>query len=328
MSKTWTTRILPAAFGGFLALAGIAAAQTYPEKPITMVVPFSAGGATDTVARLTAEAMSKELGQEIVVQNVTGAGGTLGAGEVANAAADGYTMLIHHIGMSTAPSLYKDLPYRPLESFEMIGLVTDAPMTIIARKDLEPNTLMELVDYVKANKDTVTLADAGVGAASNLCGLVFKDAIGVDLTTVPYQGNGPIMTDLLGGHIDLTCDQTTNTLGPIKAGEVKAYAVTTPERIAALPDLPTTAEAGLESLQIGVWHALYVPKGTDAAIVKRLTEALQTALKDETLAARFGDLGTTPAPQDQATSEAHREKLASQIEFWRPIIEEAGVTAN
>jgi len=324
MSRSWTTRILAAA-GGLLMLGGLAAAQDYPNKAITLVVPYAAGGPTDTIARLTAEAMSKDLGQQIVVQNVTGAGGTLGSGEVARAEPDGYTMLIHHIGMSTAPSLYKELPYQPLEAFDTIGLITDAPMTVIGRKDLPANTLAELVEWVKANKDTVTLADAGVGAASNLCGIVFKNAVGVDIETVPYQGNGPIMTDLLGGHIDITCDQATNTTGPITSGQVKAYAVTTAERVPTLPDLPTTAEAGLPDLQIGVWHALYVPAGTDDAIVQRLSKALQAALKDPTLVERFNSLGTRPASDQEATPEAHREKLAQQIEFWKPVIAAAGV---
>ena len=238
------------------AFASPSFAQDYPSRPITFVVPFSAGGPTDTVTRLIAEPMSKTLGQQIVVQNVTGAGGTLAAGEVAAAAPDGYTVLMHHIGMSTAPSLYADLSYNPLESFEPIGLVTDVPMTIVARKDFEPNTLAELVEYVKANKDQVTYANAGIGAASHLCGLLLQNAIGAKVTEVPYQGTGPALTDLVGGQVDFMCDQTTNTTGQIKAGEVKAYAVTTAERNAALPDLPTAAEAGLSGFEISVWHGL------------------------------------------------------------------------
>ncbi|PJN93995.1 hypothetical protein CNY89_17120, partial [Amaricoccus sp. HAR-UPW-R2A-40] len=234
------------ALAGVVGLyAGVAFAQDYPTQPITIVVPFSAGGPTDTVTRLVAEPMSKALGQQVVVQNVGGAGGTLGAAQVAKAQADGYTLLLHHIGMSTAPSLYDNLTFDPVTDFAPIGLVTNVPMTIIARKDFEPDTLAELVDYVKANADTVTLANAGIGAASHLCGMLFMDAIDTPLTSVPYQGTGPAMTDLIGGQVDFMCDQTTNTTGQIAAGAVKAYAVTTPERLAALPDLPTTAEAGL-----------------------------------------------------------------------------------
>lgn len=326
MKPKMKARVTGALAGTALVLAGSAAlAQDYPSDQITLIVPFSAGGATDTVARLTAQAMSEELGQEIVVQNVTGAGGTLGAGQAAAAAPDGYTMLVHHIGMSTAPTLYADLPYEPLESFQPIGLITNAPMTIIGRADLEPDTLTELIEYVKANADTVTLANAGVGAASHLCSILFMNAIGTEVTTIPYQGNAPIMTDLLGGHIDLTCDQTTNTTGPIQAGDVKAYAITTPERASTLPDVPTTAEAGLPALDVGVWHGLYVPAGTDEAIVERLSTALQAALQDEELVERFNDLGTAPVSQEDATPEALAERLSSQIEFWRPHIEAAGL---
>jgi tripartite-type tricarboxylate transporter receptor subunit TctC len=309
-------------------VAGAAAAQDYPTGPVTIVVPFSAGGPTDTVTRLIAEPMSAALGQQIVVQNVAGAGGTLAATQVAQAPADGYTVLMHHIGMSTAPSLYTDLPYDPQTDFAPVGLVTIVPMTIIARKDFEPNTFQELVDYVKANADTVTYANAGIGAASHLCGMLFMEAIDTQLTTVPYQGTGPAMTDLLGGQVDFMCDQTTNTTGQIQGGEVKAYAVTTSERLDTLPDLPTTAEAGLPDFQVGVWHGLYVPDGTPEEVVAKLTEALQVALQDENVSTRFAELGTSPVSTEEATPEAHAQHLAAQTELWRPIIEEAGVLAD
>ncbi len=302
-------------------------AQGYPERAITIVVPFSAGGPTDTVTRLIAEPMAKALGQSIVVQNVTGAGGTVAAGQVAKAPADGYTVLMHHIGMSTAPTLYKNLPYDPLKDFATVGLVTEVPMTIIGRKDFEPNTLKELVDYAKTNKEKVTYANAGIGAASHLCGMLFMEAIGTQLTTVPYQGTGPAMTDLLGSQVDFMCDQTTNTTGHIKAGEVKAYAVTTGERLASLPDLPTTEEGGLD-MQVSVWHGLYVPAGTPDDVVQKLSSALQAALKDQNVIDRFAELGTTPVAQDRATPAAHTELLSSQIALWKPIIEAAGVAAK
>ena len=302
-----------------------ASAQSYPERAITMVVPFSAGGPTDTVTRLIAGPMSKSLGQEIVVQNVTGAGGTVAAGQVANAEADGYTVLMHHIGMSTAPTLYSNLPYNPLDDFKQIGLVTEVPMTIIGRKDFEPTTLQELVDYVKANKDQVTYANAGIGAASHLCGLLFQSAIDTKVTEVPYQGTGPALTDLVGGQVDFMCDQTTNTTGQIKAGEVKAYAVTSAERLASLPDVPTTAEAGLPAVNVTVWHGLYVPAETPDEVVQKLSTALQAALKDQSVIDRFAELGTTPVAEARATPEAHKEHLAAQIELWKPIIEAAGV---
>lgn len=299
----------------------------YPSGTITFIVPFAAGGPTDTVTRLIAEPMAAELGVEIVVQNVEGAGGTVAAGQVADAEPDGYTVLMHHIGMSTAPTLYPDLPYDPLEDFETIGLVTEVPMTIIGSPNFEPNTLDELLTYVEENLDTVTYANAGIGAASHLCGLLFETATGLDLTEVPYDGTGPAMDDLLGDQVDFMCDQTTNTAENIQSGAVKAYAVTTPERIEALPELPTAAEQGLD-VEVTVWHGLYVPAGTPAEAIEALNAALLAALADENVITRLGELGTAPVGADRATPEAHAEHLQSQIELWRPIIEDAGVTAG
>jgi tripartite-type tricarboxylate transporter receptor subunit TctC len=300
----------------------------YPEDSITFVVPFSAGGPTDTVTRLIAEPMAAELGVEVVVQNVEGAGGTVAAEQVANAEPDGYTVLMHHIGMSTAPTLYPDLPYDPAADFEPIGLVTEVPMTIIGSPNFEPNTMEELLAYVEANLDTVTYANAGFGAASQLCGLLFETATGLDLTEVPYEGTGPAMDDLLGDQVDFMCDQTTNTTENILSGAVKAYAVTTPERLEALPEVPTTEEAGVGDVSVTVWHGLYVPAGTPQEIVDVLNSALLVALQDENVISRLGDLGTGPVEQDRATPDAHAEHLQSQIELWRPIIEDAGVTAG
>jgi tripartite-type tricarboxylate transporter receptor subunit TctC len=299
----------------------------YPDREITMIVPFSEGGPTDTVTRLIGDPMAAELEAEIVVQNVEGAGGTVAAEQVANEEPDGYTVLMHHIGMSTAPTIYPDLAYDPLEDFEMVGLVTEVPMTIIGSPNFEPNTLDELIAYVGENLDTVTYANAGLGAASQLCGLLFETATGLDLTEVPYDGTGPAMEDLRGDQVDFMCDQTTNTTEPILAGDVKAYAVTTPERIEALPDVPTTEEEGLGDVQVTVWHALYVPADTPQEIVDALNAALAAALQDQNVIDRLADLGTAPVPQDRVTPEAHREQLESQTELWRPIIEEAGVSA-
>lgn len=312
-----------------LALAPVAAeAQTYPDRTITVVVPFSAGGPTDTVTRLVAEAMSKDLGQQIVVENAGGAGGTLGAGRVASAEADGYTLLLHHIGMATSATLYRKLAYDTLNAFEYVGLVTEVPMTIVGRKDLEPNDLKGLIDYAKANKDQVTVANAGIGAASHLCGMLFMSAIGTPLVTVPYKGTGPAMTDLLGGQVDIMCDQTTNTTKQIQAGTIKAYAVTTPQRLDVLPDLPTTDEAGLPGMQVAIWHGLYAPKGTPAEVVDRLSKSLQIALKDQNVVDRFAELGTKPSSQEDATPAALKAKLESEIARWKPIIEAAGQYAD
>ncbi|MGX5846115.1 tripartite tricarboxylate transporter substrate-binding protein [Mesorhizobium sp. PL10] len=305
-----------------------AGAQTYPERTITVVVPFAAGGPTDTVTRLVAEAMSKDLGQQIIVENVGGAGGTLGAGRVANADPDGYTLLLHHIGMATSATLYRKLAYDTLNAFEYVGLVTEVPMAIVARKDLEPTDLKGLVEYAKANKDSITVANAGIGAASHLCGMLFMSAIGTPLVTVPYKGTGPAMTDLLGGQVDMMCDQTTNTTKQIQGGTIKAYAVTTPERLDVLKDVPTTIEGGLPAVQVGIWHGLYAPKGTPAAVTDRLSKSLQVALKDPNVIARFAELGTKPSSEADATPTALKAKLEGEITRWKPIIEAAGQYAD
>ncbi len=318
---------LGAAFAVTLSSAAALAAG-YPERTITMVVPFAAGGPTDTVARLVAESMSKDLGQQIVVENVGGAGGTLGAGRVAAAPADGYTVLLHHIGMSTSATLYRKLAYDTLNAFEYVGLVTDVPMTIVARKDLEPTDLKGLIDYMKANKDTVTVANAGIGAASHLCGMLLMSAIDTPLVTVPYKGTGPAMTDLLGGQVDIMCDQTTNTTKQIQGGTIKAYAVTSPARLDVLPDVPTAAEGGLADFQVGIWHGIYAPKGTPSEAVERLSKSLQVALKDQNIVARFAELGTAPSPEADATPAALKAKLESEIARWKPVIEAAGQFAD
>jgi tripartite-type tricarboxylate transporter receptor subunit TctC len=311
-----------------LAACGGSGGGDYPDREITFVVPFSAGGPTDTVTRLVAEPMGEELGQRIVVQNVEGAGGTVAAGQVANDRPDGYTVLMHHIGMSTAPTLYPDLSYNPLEDFKTIGLVTEVPMTIVGRKNFEPSTLEDLVAHVKENGEDVRYAHAGIGAASHLCGLLIQSAIDAKVTEVPYDGTEEALTDVVAGQVDLTCDQTTNTTGQIKANEVKAYAVTTAERVETFPDLPTTAEGGLPDVEVTVWHGLYVPADTPDDVVESLTDALKVALKDENVATRLQSLGTAPVAESQATPDAHREKLQSQIDEWKPIIEEAGVTQS
>jgi tripartite-type tricarboxylate transporter receptor subunit TctC len=292
------------------------------------VVPFTAGGPTDTVARLISEPMTASLGQQVIVENVGGAGGTLGAARVAKAEPDGYTLLLHHIGQATSVSLYRKLPYKPGEAFAPVGLVTDVPMTLVARADFPPNSVAELIEYLKANKDQVTLANAGIGSASHLCGMLLMDALDTPLTTVPYKGTGPAMTDLMGGQVDLMCDQTTNTSGQIKSGKIKGYAVTTPERLPVLPDLPTLDEAGLEGFEMTVWHGLYAPAGTPKDIVEKLSAALQVALKDPKVVERFAQLGTAPVAPEQATPAALDQHLAAEIEKWKPVIQSAGAYAD
>ncbi|PAU98004.1 tripartite tricarboxylate transporter substrate-binding protein [Paracoccus salipaludis] len=318
-------------FGALCAVTIMAApalAQDYPARTMTMVIPFSAGGPTDTVARLLAERMSADLGQQIIVENVTGAGGTLGADRVAKAEADGYTMLLHHMGMATSATLYRTLPYDPLNDFEYVGEVVDVPMMITARKDFEPADMAGFIDYVKANAGNLTLANAGIGAVSQLCGMLLMHSLDAQLTTVPYKGTGPAMTDLLGGQVDILCDQTTNTTQQVQAGTIKAYAVTTPERLDLFPDLPTAIESGLPDMELSVWHGVYTPKGTPAEINERLAKALQVALADEGVVKQLAELGSAPVPAEKVTPAALKTKLETEIARWKPIIEAAGVYAD
>ena len=310
-------------------IAGTAAfAQDYPTRTISIVVPFAAGGPTDTVARLMAQSMTKTLGQTVIVENVAGAGGTIGTNKVAKAKPDGYTLLLFHIGISTAPALYRNLPFNPLTDFEYLGLITDVPMTFIGKSTFPAKDMKELIAYVKANKDKVTYANAGLGAASHLCGMLFMAAIQTELTTIPYKGTGPAMTDLLGGQVDFMCDQTTNTIPQIKGGKIKAYAVTTPARVKVLADLPTVQESGLKDFHVGVWHGMYAPKGTPKPALDKLSAALRAALKDPTVVTKFAELGTEPVPENLATPEAHAKHLKAEIEKWGPIIKKAGVYAD
>ncbi|GAA0828387.1 tripartite tricarboxylate transporter substrate-binding protein [Cupriavidus pauculus] len=317
------------AVAAMTALPGRAhASDAYPSRPIAMVVPFAAGGPTDVVARSVAAAMSKSLGQSVVVENRLGAGGTVSAAYVAKAAPDGYTILIHHNGMATAPALYSKLPYKPLTDFTFVGQVADVPMTLLGRHDLPANNLAELVSYIQKNQAKVNLANAGLGAVSQLCGMLFQKAIGVDLQTIPYQGTAPAMTALLGGQVDILCDQTTQTLPHIKAEKVKLYGVTTAECIAALPNTPTLREGGLKGFEVKVWHGIYAPKGTPPAVIDKLNGALRVALKDPAVVARMKDLGAVIVPEDKQTPEGLRTWLSSEIDKWSPIIKAAGVKAD
>lgn len=318
-----------AALATFLLISAVQSnAQNYPTKVITIVVPFAAGGPTDTLARLIAVPMSKTLKQQVIVENVVGAGGTIAANRVAKASPDGYTLLLHHIGHSTAPALYRKLPYDAIKDFEPIGLVNEVPMTLVAKKDFPPKDLKELISYVKANKDKINLANAGVGAASHLCGMLFMSAIQTELTTVPYNGTGPAMNDLLGGQVDLMCDQTTNTTSQIKAEKIKVYGVTTLKRMATLPGVPTLDEAGLRGFEVDVWHGVYAPKATPKPAIDKLTNALQDALKDSNVKQRFSELGAEPVSLDRATPQALEKHLKAEIDKWTPIIKKAGAYAE
>ena len=308
--------------------AAAAAAQDYPSRTITIVVPFAAGGPTDTVTRLIGQSMTKSLGQTVIVENTAGAGGTIGVEKVAHAKPDGYTLLLMHIGISTSVSLYRNLRYDPTKDLDPIGLVTNVPMTVIAHKDFPPKDMKELIAYVKANKDKVTYANAGVGAASHLCGMLLLSAMQTDVTTVPYKGTGPAMTDLIGGQVNFMCDQTTNTTPQIKGGKVKAYAVTTKARLKSLPEIPTADESGLKGFEVTVWHGIWAPHGTPKAAMDKLVKALQAALQDPNVIAKFAELGTEPVPQNLATPAALDAHLKSEIAKWGPIIKKAGIYAD
>ena len=311
-----------------LLMGSLAHAHAYPTKPITMIVPFAAGGPTDTVARSVAAIMSKSLGQTVVVENAGGAGGNIGNEKVAKAAPDGYTTLLMHIGISTSPSLYRNLRYNAVTDLEPIGMVTTVPMTIIANKKFPPNNMKELIAHVKANKDKVSYANAGIGAASHLCGMLFMSAIETDVLTVPYKGTAPAMTDLLGGQVDFMCDQTTNTTSQIKGGSVKVYGVTSKTRVSSLPDVPTMDEAGFKGFEVGIWHGFWAPKGTPKPIIDKLNAALNDALNDAELKKKFADLGTAPEPVERRKPEVLRAHLSAEIAKWAPIIKKAGVYAD
>ena len=320
-----TTALLGAAT---LAVAPAAFAQGYPTRNITLIVPFAAGGPTDVVARALGATMSKSLGQSVVIENKLSAGGTLAAGYVAKAAPDGYTFLIHHNGMATAPGLYRKLAYNPLTDFEYVGQVVDVPMTLLGRKDLPANTAAELFAWVKAQGGKANLAHAGLGAVSQLCGMLFQQAVGVEMGTIPYQGTAPALNALLGGQVDLLCDQTTQTLPHIKAGTVKLYGVTTRERIKSLPAVATLEEAGLKGFEVKVWHGIYAPKGTPAAALDRIGVALRAALKDPMIVQRMVELGAEIVPEAKQTPEGLRSWLKPEIDKWGVLIRAAGTYAD
>ena len=310
------------------AMAGPALAQEYPTKPIVIVVPAAAGGPTDTLTRVLAAAMGNAMKQQFVIENAGGAGGIIGIGKAAKARPDGYTLLLYHIGMSTAPALYRKLPYDTLADFDYIGQVADVPMTLVARKTLSPSGFGEFLAYIKANRDKVTYAQAGIGSASYLCGLLFMTTIDTQFTQVPYKGTGPAMNDLVGGQVDFMCDQTTNTVPQIKAGNIKVYGVTTPARLASLPDVPSLEEQGLQGFNLVVWNGLFAPRGTPKAALDKLNVALQAAVQDPAFKARLAELGAEPVPLAKATPESLRTLLKAEIDKWTPIIRKTGVYAD
>ncbi len=322
--------------GAALAVCGMLGsvhAADFPakDKVITIVVPFAAGGPTDRVARDLAEAMRKPLGGvSIVIDSAAGAGGSIGANKTAKAAPDGYTLLVHHIGMATMPTLVRNIPFKVESDFEYLGLINEVPMTLIAKPSMAATNYKELGAWIAANKNKVNLGNAGIGSASHLCGLLFQNAIQVDMTTVPYKGTAPAMTDLIGGQIDLMCDQTTNTTSQIEAKKVKVYGVTTakPLTTAVLKDVPTLAASGLKNFEVTVWHGLYAPKGTPADVLAKLNGALKVALKDPDFIKKQEGLGAVVVTDKRSEPAEHKKFVVAEIAKWSPIIKAAGVYAD
>jgi tripartite-type tricarboxylate transporter receptor subunit TctC len=321
-------RVIIAAASFLLLLATTALAQDYPIKPVVIIVPAAAGGPTDTLARVLAAAMGEALKQQLLIDNSGGAGGTIGINKAAKARADGYTLLLYHIGMSTSPALYRKLPYDTLNDFEYIGQIADVPMTLIAKKTTPSANFAQFLAYAKANRDKLTYANAGVGSASYLCGLLFMSTIQTEFTTVPYKGTGPAMNDLVGGQVDFICDQTTNTVPQIRSGNVKVYGVTTTARLPSLPDVPTLHEQGLRGFDLVVWNGLFAPKGTPKPALDKLVAALQAAVQDPAFRRRLAELGAEPVPVAKATPESLRALLRAEIDKWTPIIRQSGVYAD
>ena len=321
-------------FAGLLTLSLLpfslqAADFPLKDKPVTLVVPFAAGGPTDRVARDLAEAMRKTLGNSVVVENAAGGpGGLIGATKVTRANPDGHTLLVHHIAMGIFPSLVRNLPFKVDSDFEYLGMINDVPMTLIGKPQLPANNYKELITWVNANKGSINLANAGLASASHLCGMLWQASVQVDMTTVPYKGTAPAMTDLIGGQVDLMCDQTTNTTQQIKANTVKVYGVTSAQRVASLKEVPTLAEQGMKGFEVVVWHGFYAPKGTPKPIMDKLVAALQAAVQDAPFKTRLAELGAEPVPLAKANPDALRTHLQAEINKWAPVIKKAGIYAD
>lgn len=309
-----------------LALSGALRAQD--TKPVLVVVPYAAGGSTDVLGRTLAETLARELKQSFVVENVGGAGGTLGSAKVAKAAPDGQTLLFHNMGHAAAPALYKSLPYDTAAAFEPIGLVADVPMILVGRKTLPPADASALLAWIKAQGAAVKVAHAGNGSTTHLCAMLLASALKTEVTLVPYRGTGPALNDLLGGQVDLLCDQPVSTTPHIRSGALKAYAVATRTRLATLPEVATFAEAGLPGFELTVWHGLYAPRGTPRATVQRLSEGLQRALQDTALVQRYQSLAAQPVDTARATPAALQAHVRSEIDRWGPLIRAANVNAD
>ena len=303
-------------------------AQTFPSRPVTLIVPFPAGGPSDALGRLVAQYMTAPLGQQMIVDNVGGAGGTLGAAKGAQARPDGYSVLLTHIGQSTSVALYRKLPYHPVEAFDTVGMIGEVPMSIVGRKDLAVADARELLAFIRANGNKTTFGNAGVGSASHLCGLLFMGALKTEMNVISYRGSGPAMNDLLGGRIDVQCDQTTTTSGHIRSGAIKGYAVSLKSRVSSLPELPTLAESGLADFELAVWYGLLVPRGTSRSVVDTLATALKGALGDAAFSRRLAEFGVRPVAVERAGPDGFAAYFRSEVAKWAPVIKAAGVYAD
>jgi len=310
-----------------LALAS-AAAAAFPTKPVTIVVPYAAGGSTDVLARVLAEAMARDLGQPVIVDSAGGAGGTIGTSKVVRAPNDGHTILLHNMGIATAPALYAKLPFDVNKDLEPIALAGDVPMILVRNKSFAPVSVADLIKHMKTNPGGVKFSHAGIGATSHLCAMLFNQTAGTTVTMVPYRGTGPALQDLVAGNVDVICDQPVATGPHIQSGALKAYAMATKERIPTMPDVPTFAESGLPGFELAVWHGVYAPKGTPPAVIERLNKAVRTALADASLAKRFTDMGVIIPQGDGLKPEALRQQTATEIKRWDPVIKAAGAKAE
>ncbi|WP_431259976.1 tripartite tricarboxylate transporter substrate-binding protein [Roseateles chitinivorans] len=305
-----------------------AASAAYPDKPITMVIPYATGGSTDVIGRLIAEAMTRDLGQQVIVENAGGAGGTIGTAKVVRAAPDGYTVLLHNMGIATAPALYPKLTFDANKDLVPISLAGDVPMILVGNKNFAPATVAEVIKQMKAKPGEVRFAHAGVGATSHLCAMLFSQTTNTTVTMVPYRGTGPALQDVIAGNVDLICDQPVATGPHVAAGALKAYAMATKARVPQLPNVPTFAESGLPGFELAVWHGVYAPKGTPAAVVTRLNTALRNALADANVAKRFQEMGVVAPQGDRLKPQALGVQTASEIKKWDPVIRAAGAKAE